>query len=310
MNQDTRLAERFEEHRGRLKAVAYRMLGSPSEADDAVQEAWIRYSRSDTSDVENLGGWLTTVVSRVCLTQLQSRRAHPEVPADDHLADGSSGLGADPWSGTGFGADPEAEALLADSIGFALLIVLDALTPAERVALVLHDMFAVPFEDIGPIVGRNAAAARQLASRARRRVRSQEAGPDADRVQQASLVEAFFAASRQGDFNRLLAVLDPDVVMRADAAAVKLGASAEVHGPADVFAFTKRAAGAQMALLDGQPGAVWIPGGQLRVAIHFTVRDGRIAEVNVIADQEPLVAIDVKVTEEPWVTQRRGHPSH
>src|SRR3954465_1166230 len=203
------LAQRFEEQRARLTAVAYRMLGSTAEADDAVQETWLRLNRSDAEAIDNLAGWLTTVTSRVCLNMLQSRRAHPEVPLEVQPE-------------TAAGPDPEAELLLADSIGLALLIVLDALTPAERVAFVLHDMFAVPFDDIAPILGRSSDAARQLASRARRRVR-QDAGRDAGHVEQARLVDAFLAAARDADFSALLGLLDPDVVLHADAAAVALG---------------------------------------------------------------------------------------
>ena len=215
MNEHTWLAERFEEHRTHLRAVAYRLLGSRNEADDAVQEAWLRLSRADTSGVANLGGWLTTVVARVCLDMLRARKSRREEP-----------LGVYPPAQTVGGArgtDPEHEALMADAVGFALLVVLDTLAPAERLAFVLHDLFAVPFEEIAPIVGRSPTAARQLASRARRRVRGGSAAPQADRTRQRTVVNAFLAASRSGDFDALLALLDPDVVLRTDRAVVLAG---------------------------------------------------------------------------------------
>jgi RNA polymerase sigma-70 factor (ECF subfamily) len=265
------LAQRFEEQRPRLTAVAYRMLGSAAEADDAVQEAWLRLSRSDTDSIDNLAGWLTTVTSRVCLNVLQSRRAHLEVP-----------LEAQPEAAAG--PDPEDELLLADSIGLALLIVLDALTPAERVAFVLHDMFAVPYDDIAPIVGRSTDAARQLASRARRRVQRQDAGHEADHVEQARLVDAFLAAARNADFSALLGLLDPDVVLHADAAAVELGAAPETRGAEPVAEWCRYARGARAGLLGGVPVAVWTPGGKPRVIYRFTVRDERITAIDLIAD--------------------------
>src|SRR5215213_8287712 len=208
MHDNDWLAQRFEEHRTRLTAVANRMLGSASEADDAVQEAWLRLSRSDADSIENLGSWLTTVLSRVCLNILQARRSRPEVPLGPDVPEPAVGRTA--------GSDPEREALLAETIGLGLLIVLDTLSPPERVAFVLHDMFGVPFEQIAPILGRNAAATRQLASRARRRVQRQDASHDADRLRHAKLVEAFLAAARNGEFDRLLELLDPDVVLTAD----------------------------------------------------------------------------------------------
>ncbi len=228
MDEHDWLAERFEEHRPHLRAVAYRMLGSPSEADDAVQEAWLRLSRADTSGVENLGGWLTTVVARVCLDMLRSRtsRRRGRSPLDGHR----DSRVPDPIVGRADGGDPEHEALLADSVGLALLVVLETLAPAERLAFVLHDMFAVPFDEIAPIVGRSPTAARQLASRARRRVQGAAPVPDADLARQREVVDAFLAASRGGDFEALLAVLDPDVVLRADTGAVPAGASREVRG--------------------------------------------------------------------------------
>src|SRR5215469_14391417 len=256
MNENDWLAARFEEHRGELRAVAYRMLGSLSEADDAVQEAWLRLSRADTDDVRNLGAWLTTVVGRVCLSMLRSRRTRRESPLTAHLPD--------PVVSPVDGTDPEQQALLADSVGLALLVVLDSLPPADRVAFVLHDMFAVPFDDIAPIVGRSPAATRQLASRARRRVQGQGALRDADGIRQSRLVSAFLAASRNGDFAALLAVLDPDVVLHADEAAVKLGTVPEIRGAREVAAFSGRARGARPALVDGLAGAVWMPGGHPR----------------------------------------------
>jgi RNA polymerase sigma factor (sigma-70 family) len=283
------LAERFEQHRTRLTAVAYRMLGSPSEADDAVQEAWLRFSRSDTSTVENLGSWLTTVVSRVCLNMLQARRSHPESPAGAEM----------PYpAASPAGSDPEQEALLADSVGLALLIVLDRLAPAERVAFVLHDIFAVPFEVIAPIVGRTTPAARQLASRARRRVQGQEALADGGRIRQATLVDAFLAAARDGDFSALLTTLDPGVVLRADETAVKMGAAAETRGATDVAAFSKRARGARPAFVNGAAGAVWMPGGRPRVVYSFTISGDRIVAIDLVADAERLRQIDLSVLPE------------
>ena len=232
MDEHDWLAERFEANRTHLRAVAYRMLGSLSEADDAVQEAWLRLSRSDTSGVENLGGWLTTVVARVCLDMLRSRKSRREEPLGAHVPE--------PIVSREDGIDPEHEALLADSVGLALLVVLETLAPAERLAFVLHDMFAVPFDEIAPIVGRSPAAARQLASRARRRVQGAATAPDADLTRQREVVDAFLAASRGGDFDALLAVLDPDVVLRADRAAVQAGASREVRGAAAVAEHASR----------------------------------------------------------------------
>jgi RNA polymerase sigma factor (sigma-70 family) len=270
------LAERFEAERPRLTALAQRMLGSGTGAEDAVQEAWLRLSRTDADAIENLPGWLTTVVSRVCLNVLQSRRAHPEVPFEQPAGEPAAG------------PDPEHEALLADSIGLALLIVLDTLSPAERVAFVLHDMFAVPFEEIAPIVGRNAPATRQLASRARRRVQGHDDAGDPDVVRQARLVEAFLTAARGGDFAGLLALLDPDVVLRADAAAVELGAPREARGAQPVGQFVRVARGAKAAVLDGRPVAAWLPDGRPRVVLLFRVAGDKIAEIDVIADPARL----------------------
>lgn len=293
------LAQQFEANRTHLRAVAYRMLGSLSEADDAVQEAWIRLSRSETSGVENLGGWLTTVVARVCLDMLRSRKSRREEPleaAGTHLP----GLMV---SGE-HEIDPEHEVIVADSVGLALLVVLETLAPAERLAFVLHDMFGVPFDEIAPIVGRSATAARQLASRARRRVRGQEqeaamvptidAAPEPDLTERRRVVDAFLAASRGGNFGALLALLDPDVVLRADRTAVTAGASSEVRGaPAVAETFSGRARFAQPALVNGTMGAVWAPGGQPRVVFGFTITAGKIYEIEIIADPERLQAIDL-----------------
>jgi RNA polymerase sigma-70 factor (ECF subfamily) len=285
------LADRFETHRAHLRAVAYRMLGSLSDADDAVQEAWIRLSRSDTSGVENLGGWLTTVVARVCLNMLQSRRSRREEPFDVHEPQ--------PLPGHDGPTDPEHEALLADSVGLALLVVLDTLTPAERLAFVLHDMFAIPFEEIAPIVDRSPAAARQLASRARRRVQGTDAAGDADPARRREVVSAFLAASRGGDFEALLAVLDPDVVLRADGAAVRMGAVGEARGRQDVAAtFSGRAQAARLALIDGAPGAVWAVDGVPRVAFTFAVAAGKVVSIAMVADPELLGELDIMILDE------------
>src|ERR671917_851287 len=227
---DDWLARRFEENRTHLRAVAYRMLGSQSEADDAVQEAWLRLSRSDTSGVENLGGWLTTVVGRVCLNMLRSRRSRREQFLGEPLGETSGARMPDPIVDSEDGIDPEHQALLADGVGLALLVVLETLSPAERLAFVLHDTFGVPFDEIAPIVGRSPGATRQLASRARRRVQGAAPAPDADLARQREVVDAFLAASRAGDFDALVAMLDPDVVRRADIGAVRAGLSREVRG--------------------------------------------------------------------------------
>jgi RNA polymerase sigma factor (sigma-70 family) len=279
------LAERFEGHRAHLRAVAYRMLGSASEADDAVQEAWLRLARADASGVENLGGWLTTVVARVCLDMLRARSSRREEPLGDQRPD--------PTAGREVAADPEQQALLAEGVGLALLVVLETLTPAERVAFVLHDMFAVPFDQVADILGRSPAAAKMLASRARRRVQGAAAVPDPDVPRQRAVVDAFLAAARGGDFDGLLALLDPDVVVRADRAAVQAGALGEVRGAAAVAGtFTGRARFARPALVGGAPGAVWAPGGRPRVAFAFTVVDGRIVEIDLLADPERLRQLD------------------
>jgi RNA polymerase sigma factor (sigma-70 family) len=281
MDEHDWLAQRFEEHRSRLQAVAYRMLGSPSEADDAVQETWLRLSRSDSDSVENLGGWLTTVVARVCLNMLRSRESRRE----QHLeADVPAEI------------DPEHEALLADSVGLALLVVLETLTPAERVAFVLHDMFDLPFDEIARVVGRSPAAARQLASRARRRVQGAAAVPDADRTRRREIVDAFLAASRGGDLDALLALLDPDVVLRADSAAVHAGASPEVRGAAAVAeTFSGRARVARTALVNGAVGAVWTQAGQPRVVFGFTITGGKVVAIDLRADPEYLRQLELTV---------------
>ncbi|KAB8189027.1 sigma-70 family RNA polymerase sigma factor [Nonomuraea phyllanthi] len=282
------LADRFEEHRHHLRAVAYQLLGSPSEADDAVQEAWLRLSRSNTSEVENLRGWLTTVVARVSLNMLRSRSTLREDPLEA-VAPASAGDG---------GSDPEQAALLSDSVGLAMLVVLDMLAPAERLALVLHDVFAVPFEEIAPIVDRSPAAARKLASRARRRVQGADPPSGADLLRQREIVSAFLAASRGGDFGALLALLDPDVVLHADRAAVLTGASGRLRGATAVAeTFRGRAHGARLALIDGAAGAVWSAGGQPRMAFDFTIAAGRITEINLIADRDHLRELHLEVIE-------------
>jgi RNA polymerase sigma-70 factor (ECF subfamily) len=294
VNEHDGLAERFEAHRTRLRAVAYRMLGSGSEADDAVQEAWLRLSRSGTDGVENLAGWLTTVVSRVCLDMLRMRRSRREDPLDVHVPD--------PIVSRVHGSDPEHEALLADSVGLALLVVLDTLTPAERLAFVLHDMFAVPFDEIAPILGRSSNAAKQLASRARRRVQG-TARPDADLSRQREVVDAFLAASRGGDFDALLAVLDPDVVLRADVGAVRAGASIPprastiVHGAAAVAAqaltFARLAPFTHPVLVNGAEGLLTAPGGQAHAVLGFTISRGKIVQIDILADPVRLRQLDL-----------------
>src|SRR5215216_5436643 len=282
------LAERFEEKRTHLRSVAYRMLGSLSEADDAVQEAWLRLSRSDTGGVQNLGGWLTTVVGRVCLDMLRSRRSRREEPLGVHVPE--------PIVSRADGLDPEHEALLADSVGLALLVVLETLSPAERLAFVLHDMFAVPFEEIAPIVGRSPTAARQLASRARRRVQGAATSADAGLACQREAVDAFLAASREGDFEALLAVLDPDVVLRIDGGAVRAGLSREVRGAPAVaeqtLTFSRLSPCVRPALVNGAAGVVVAPRGRPFALMGFTVRGGKIVEIDVLADPARLRQLD------------------
>jgi RNA polymerase sigma factor (sigma-70 family) len=286
------LAERFEEHRTRLRAVAYRMLGSVSEADDAVQEAWLRLSRTDTSEVENLGGWLTTVVARVSLNMLRSRRVRREEPIGVQMPD--------PIVDRADGTDPEHEALLADSVGLALLVVLETLSPPERIAFVLHDMFAVPFDEIAPIVDRSPAAARQLASRARRRVQGENTVPDADLDTQRKVVDAFLAAAREGDFEGLLEVLDPDVVLRRDVA--PLGGSGEVRGARAVagqaLAYSRFGALMRPALVNGAVGAVATLEGEPFAVGAFTVRGGKIVAMDVLADPERLSQLDLTILDD------------
>src|SRR5690242_10218926 len=285
------LAEQFEAQRTHLRSVAYRLLGSPSEADDAVQESWLRLSRSDASSIENLGGWLTTVVARVSLDMLRSRAIRREEPLSAEGADGESL--ADPILSREGGINPEDEALLADSVGLALLVVLETLAPAERLAFVMHDVFSVPFDEIAPIVGRSPTAARQLASRARRRVQGAATVTDADFVQQHAVVDAFLAASRGGDFSALLALLDPDVVLRVDRAAADMGALGDIHGAEAVARqFAGRAQVAQVALMDGAVGAVWAQGGEPRVIFSFTMAHGKIVAIDLIADPERLRQLD------------------
>ncbi|HET9920302.1 MAG TPA: sigma-70 family RNA polymerase sigma factor [Ktedonobacteraceae bacterium] len=288
MDEHEWLAEQFEANRSHLQAVAYRMLGSLSEADDAVQESWLHLSRSDTSNVENLGGWLTTVVARICLDMLRSRNSRREEPLEASVTE--------PITSHEGGIDPEQEALLADSVGLALLVVLDTLNPAERLAFVLHDIFAVPFDEIAPIVERSPTAARQLASRARRRVQGAATVPDADFTPQREVIDAFLAASRGGNFDALLALLDPDVVLRADNAAVLTGASREVRGALAVARqFSGRARTAQPALVNGTAGVVWAPGGRPRVVFDFTITHNRVVEIEMIADPERLRQLDLVV---------------
>jgi RNA polymerase sigma-70 factor (ECF subfamily) len=285
------LADRFEADRTHLRAVAYRMLGSVSDADDALQESWLRFSRSDTADVENLRAWLTTVVARVCLDMLRSRTSRREEPFGAHVPE--------PVVSREDGLDPEHEALLADSVGLALLVVLETLAPAERLAFVLHDMFAVPFDEIAPIVGRSPAAARQLASRARRRVQGATPAPDADLGRQRHVVEAFLAAARGGDFEALLAVLDPDVVLRVDRGALPPGASREIHGAPAVadqaLTFARLARLARPALVNGAAGfVVAAPGRPIAVA-GFTIARGQIVEIDLLADPALLRELDLTV---------------
>jgi RNA polymerase sigma-70 factor (ECF subfamily) len=291
MDEQEWLAERFEEHRTHLRAVAYRMLGSVSEADDAVQETWVRLSRSDPSSVENLRAWLTTVIGRVSLNMLRSRKTRREEPFGAAMPDPVVTLEDE--------TDPEHEALLADSVGLALLVVLETLTPAERLAFVLHDMFAVPFDEIAPIAGRSPAAARQLASRARRRVRGAPV-PDADLARQREVVDAFAAAAREGDFDALVAVLDPDVVLRTDHA-LPPGAPMLVRGARAVaeraFAFRQLAPFARPALVNGAAGAVVTPRGRLFAVMGFTVVRGKIVEIEVFTDRARLRRLDLSFLE-------------
>jgi RNA polymerase sigma factor (sigma-70 family) len=291
MNDD--LAAQFEASRPRLQSLAYRMLGSLTEAEDAVQEAWIRLNRSDADTIDNLGGWLTTVVARVCLGMLRSSRTRREAPLEPEEPEPD-------------GATPEDEAVLADTMGPALLLVLDTLKPSERLAFVLHDLFAVPFEDIAPIVGRSVAATRQMASRARRRVQGSDEVHAGDRRRQHEIVEAFLAASRRGDFEALVSLLDPDAVLRADRAAVELAAAnrdqgaplltADMRGARAVaMAMSGRATAAKLALIEGTPGAVWAPGGRVRAVFAFHVVGDTIAEIEIITDPAVVAALRVEL---------------
>jgi len=292
MDEPDWLAERFEERRGRLRAVAFRMLGSVSEADDAVQESWLRLSRSDARRIENLDGWLTTVVARVCLNMLRARKARREEPLGPHVPE--------PIVTSEAGVDPEYEALLADAVGLALLVVLDTLAPAERLAFVLHDMFALPFDEIAPVIDRSPAAARQLASRARRRVRGTAPMPDSDLARQREVVDAFLAATRDGDFEALLAVLDPDVVRRADFGAEPAPSAPEVRGAEAVasaaYTFVQRAGPdvvTRPALVNGAAGGVVFRAGRPVAVIGFTVSGGRIAAIDILADPERVRELDL-----------------
>jgi RNA polymerase sigma-70 factor (ECF subfamily) len=293
MDENVWLAECFEEHRGHLRAVAYRMLGSISEADDAVQDTWLRLTRSRSGEIENLGGWLTTVLARVCLNVLRARNRRREQTLDAHVPDPVVGLPGD--------LDPEEETVLADSVGLALLIVLDTLTPAERLAFVLHDMFELPFEEIAPMVGRTPTAARQLASRARRRVKGAEVPtPDADLARQRAVVDAFFAAARGGDFDALVAMLDPDVVLRIDGGAAPQAISRVIHG-ATAVARQARAGlrswlgrpntALQATLVNGAAGVVVTVDGEAVNVMSFIVSEGRVVEIDAIADPERIRGI-------------------
>jgi RNA polymerase sigma factor (sigma-70 family) len=286
------LAERFEEHRGHLRAVAYRMLGSPSEADDAVQEAWLRLTRADATGIESWRGWLTTVVARVCLGMLRARRSHREHPLDVPVTE----LSAPPQ----MGSDPEQEVLVAESVGLALLVVLDTLTPAERTAFVLHDMFGVPFDEIARIIDRSRDAARQLASRARRRVHGPATLPAADLERQRKLVDAFLAASRRGDFDALLTLLDPQIVLRADATAASAATARELRGARTVakgaLAFSDVASLAEPALVDGAVGII-APRRGLLVVLLFTFTDRKISEIDIIADPDRVRDLDIAVVD-------------
>jgi RNA polymerase sigma-70 factor (ECF subfamily) len=294
MGDDEFLAERFEEHRAHLRAVAYKMLGSLSEAEDAVQESWLRLSRSDVSEVENLRAWLTTVVARVSLNVLRSRRTRREEPLDVRVPD--------PVVSRDDGTQPEHEALLADSVGLALLVVLETLAPAERLAFVLHDMFGVPFDEIAGMVDRSPAAARQLASRARRRVQGAAPVPDADLAGQRKVVDAFFAAARDGDFDALVAVLDPDVVSRSDGGTLRPGATGVVRGAREVAAraltFARLSPFVRPALVNGAAGAVVAPRGEPFSVMGFTVVGGRIVEIDAITDPERLRELDLAVLDD------------
>ena len=282
MSADDLLAAEFEEHRERLTAVAHRLLGSRAEAEDAVQEAWLRVSRAETGEVDNLAGWLTTVVARVSLNQLRSRAARREDPIEDAPPPRLHAV-----------ADPAEEAVLADSVGLALLAVLDTLSPAERLAFVLHDLFDVPFEEIAPIVDRSPAAARQLASRARRRVRGAE--PREDAARKREVVSAFLAASKDGDFSALLELLHPEAVLRYDTAAAQMGSAEDLRGADAVARFLSgKARAARLALVDGAPGWVWSLRGEPQVVFAFTVEDGVVTSIDIIGEKERVAGFDIE----------------
>ena len=293
MGEQDWLAEQFEAHSTRLRAVAYRMLGSATEADDAVQDAWLRFSHVGANGVNNLSGWLTTLVARSCLDLLRARASRQEQPLGVHVPD--------PVISRADGIDPEQQALMAEGVGLALLVVLETLTPAERLAFVLHDMFAVPFEEIAPIVGRSPTAARQLASRARRRVQGAKV-PDADLSRQRAVVDAFFAAARDGHFAALVAVLDPDVVLQADIGIVPVGIPAVVRGARAVaeqaLTFARLSPFVQPALVNGAAGVVVARGGRPVSVMGFTVRHGKIVEIDILADPERLRRLDLTVLDE------------
>ncbi|KAB2350278.1 sigma-70 family RNA polymerase sigma factor [Actinomadura rudentiformis] len=291
MNEEELLAARFEEHRPRLRAVALRVLGSASEADDAVQETWLRLSRTDTTGLDNLAGWLTTVVARVSLNLLRARTTRCEEPWDGH----ETGQAADQ-------ADPEHQAELADSLGLALLVVLDTLNPAERLAFVLHDMFAVPFEEIAPIVERTPAATRQLASRARRRVQGATASGESDAARHRQIVAAFLAASRGGQFDALVALLAPDAVLRVDSTSAQWGAIPAHGAQAVARSFAGRAKAARPVLIDGAPGLAWGPAGRPRVVFDFTITDGKVTAIDLVADPDHLDRLNLQLLD-----MRSGH---
>ncbi len=291
---ETWLAGKFEENRGHLRAVAYRMLGSLNDADDAVQEAWLRLHRSDANTIENFGGWLTTVVARICLDMLRSRTARKEDSLDPQIAEPAVDRQERP--------DPEQETLLADSVGAALLIVLDRLDPAERLAFVLHDMFAMSFDEIALIVGRSPVAARQLASRARRRVQGAPAVPAASLIEQRRVVDAFLAALRVGDFEGLITVLDPDVIVRIDEGAAQPGAAKVIQGSRKwakgAIAFSRQLTGTVEAMLiDGEVGLVWAPQGKLSRVVRFSIANGRVSAVEIVGDEQRLREFELAVLE-------------
>lgn len=287
MDEKKILADQFEANSAHLRAVAFRMLGSRAEAEDAVQETWLRLNRTDVAGVENLGGWLRTVVARICLDMLRSRKLRRE----DAIGEEEPGLSSEPGTAS---YDPEYQIAMADSVGLAMLVILETLGPAERVAFVLHDMFDLPFDDIAPIIGRTTDATRKLASRARQRVQGTSLSPEADGVRRRSVVEAFIAASRDGNFEALLSILDPDVVFRADEAAMRLGSQAELRGPVAVAnAFNGRARGARPAMLDGTLGVAVEAGGQTLLVLHVILKGDRIVGIEAVADRESLDGLKV-----------------